>query len=228
MKAVILAAGKGTRLKGVVDKIPKPMIKYNGKPIIEHNVMLCKKFGISEIFINTHHFSDVITEFLGDGSKYGLRIEYSYEHELLGTSGALNNFYPFIKGEPFFVLYGDNISDFPLEKLKNALEKTNTIGIIGFHYREDVSHSGVAEFDKNDRILKFFEKPKEGVTTSKWVNAGVYYLSPKIFDFIPKGFSDFAKDIFPHLLKENIPLFGVKEKVDLKAFDTPEMLQKNI
>ena len=83
MKAVILAAGKGERLAVVTQSIPKPMIVFHGKPILEHNVELCRKFGVTEIFINTHHLPDAIRSYFGDGSQWGVHIEYSFEPELL-------------------------------------------------------------------------------------------------------------------------------------------------
>jgi mannose-1-phosphate guanylyltransferase / phosphomannomutase len=111
LKAVILAAGKGDRLKNVTSQIPKPMIEFRGKPILEHNINLCKRYGVSELCINTHHLHQKIREYFGDGSKFGVSINYSYESELLGTSGAVKNFSKFLGNEPFFVIYGDNYSD---------------------------------------------------------------------------------------------------------------------
>ena len=223
MKSIILAAGKGERLGNITNNIPKPMIKVDGKPILEHNINLCKKFGITEIYINLHHLYNIITDYFGDGDKFGVKITYIIENELLGTSGAVKNIsklYSYIN--PFYVLYGDNYSNYNLNLLKST-SKTN----IAFHYRKDVTNSGVAEFDKENRIISFIEKPKENETSSHWVNAGIYYLQPKILDFIPDGYSDFAKDIFPSLLKNNFPIYGVCENIELKAFDTPEMLIKN-
>ena len=228
MKAVILAAGKGTRLREITHSIPKPMVKYKGKPLLEYNLLLCEKYGIKEVFINTHHLAEIITSYFGNGEKFNLKINYSYENNLLGTAGALNNFKEYLENEPFFVLYGDNVSNYPMNKLIEKFYAQKTIGVIAFHYREDVSQSGVAEFDKNDRIIKFIEKPSPGITKSKWVNAGIYYLSPRIFDFIPNGFSDFAKDVFPQLLRKQIPFYGVKQKEDVKVFDTIEMLRSSL
>jgi len=228
LKAVILSAGKGTRLKKYTSQIPKPMILYKGKPILEYNIELCQKFGIKEIYINQHYLKEKIIDYFGNGEKFGVHIQYSYEEKLLGTAGALNNFRQYLT-EPFFVIYGDNISNFNFDLLKEKFyEKREPLAVIGFHYREDVSQSGVAEFGKDDIIVNFIEKPKEGTTTSKWVNAGVYFVSPKILDYIPPGFSDFSKNIFPKLLEEKIPFYGVKQLSDVKAFDTPELLTKHL
>lgn len=225
MKAVILAAGKGERLKGVVDDIPKPMIKYRGKPLLQHNLERCREFGIKEICINTSHLADAIQSYFGDGSSFGVRIHFSRESEMLGTAGALNNFRHILDGEPFFVLYGDNYSHIDLASLVRKMEEQKCLGVIAFHYREDVSHSGVGEFGADGRIIRFVEKPKPGTTSSHWVNAGVYLFNPAILRHIDAGFSDFAKDIFPSLLTRNVPLYAVLSETKLKAFDTPEMLR---
>jgi len=234
MKAVILAAGKGERLKGTVDDIPKPMIIYRGKPILQHNIELCERFGVREFFINTHHLPMVIRSFFGDGSAFGVKIQYSFEPEQLGTAGALNNFRDGLNGESFYVLYGDNFSEYDLGLLKSTFEnrklasRGECIGVIAFHYREDVLQSGVGELDEEGRIIRFIEKPAEGTTMSRWVNAGIYYLSPKILDRIPKGFSDFGKDIFPRLIEDGVPLYGVCSKTPVKAFDTPELMRSSL
>jgi NDP-sugar pyrophosphorylase family protein len=224
MKAVLLAAGKGERLKGTVDDIPKPMIRYKGKPILQYNIELCRLFGVSELFINTHHLPEVIRSYFGDGSAFGVQIHYSYEEEMLGTAGALNNFRDRLSRGEFFVLYGDNLSNFDLASLMKEFQTRDCVGVIAFHYREDVSQSGVGEFAKDGRILRFVEKPAAGATDSHWVNAGIYYLSPRILQHIPPGFSDFARDIIPDLLNQNISLYGVRSNTPLKAFDTPDLL----
>ena len=216
-KAVILAAGKGSRLAHITKQTPKPMILYKNKPLLQYNIELCKSHNITEIFINTHHLSEKITDFFGNGNEFGVHITYSYEPELLGTAGALLNFKDHLQDKPFFVLYGDNVSQFDLSSL------TNTPNSIAFHHRDDVTQSGVAEFDANHKITCFIEKPFPNQTKSHWVNAGIYYLNPPIFKYIPQGFSDFGKDIFPKLLHANFPLYGVCSTQKVRAFDTQEM-----
>mgnify|MGYP000309577102 CR=1 FL=1 len=243
MKAIILAAGKGERLKEITQTIPKPMIEFRGKPVLQHNIELCKKFGIEDIYINVHHLSEKITNYFGDGEKFGVRIKYSYETELLGTAGAVKKIakdfwnIPLVNQltnqqisspDSFFVLYGDNYSNYDLNLLFMKKKLTNSNYIIAFHYREDTTHSGVAEFDEDGRILKFIEKPKLGETESHWVNAGVYLLNSSILNFISDGFFDFAKNVFPLMLKKNIPLYGVCNDSEVIAFDNLEMYNQNI
>jgi len=245
MKAIILAAGKGKRLNNIIGEIPKPMIKFLGKPVLEHNIELCRNFGIKDIYINIHHLGNVIQDYFEDGTKWGVTINYLIEKELHGTSGAVkkiaedfwgydyrssqienqgSNFKPI---KPFFVLYGDNFSTYDLSSLIAKSSETGTIATVAFHYREDVSTSGVADFNSEQKILSFIEKPKPGETKSNWVNAGIYLLKPKILKLIPEGFSDFSKNIFPFLIRHNIPIYGVCDHSKVIAFDTPEMLKKN-
>jgi len=106
--------------------------------------------------------------------------------------------------------------------------KHDCLATIAFHYREDIEHCGVAEFDGDDKILRFIEKPKRGETESHWVNAGIYYLNPHIYEFIPFGNSDFGKDIFPNILADKKSLYAVYRKINFKVFDTPELYNKNI
>lgn len=225
MKAVILAAGKGSRLQLRTTTTPKPMLDFHGKPILEYNINLCRAHGITELFINTHHLANVITDYFGDGKKFGLSIIYSFEPELLGTAGALNNFKHHLSNKPFFVLYGDNISQFNLTEFQNHHLAAKALATIACHYREDVSASGVVECDPSGRIVKFLEKPAPGLTSSHWVNAGIYCLSPNVFNFIPNGFSDFGKDIFPQLLANNQSIHAICEHEKVLAFDTEAMFQ---
>jgi NDP-sugar pyrophosphorylase family protein len=234
MKAIILAAGKGERLKDITQDLPKPMITYKGKPLLQHNIELCKSYGIKDFYINLHHLPEKIKEYFGNGKGFGVNIKYSYESELLGTSGAVKKIasdywsHDSTSEEFFFVIYGDNFSEYNLTAIEKKIKDTDCLAAIAFHFREDTSHSGVAEFDKNQRIIKFIEKPKTGESESHWVNAGIYCLKNEILSFIPEGTSDFSKDIFPELLRNNIAVYGICNETDVKAFDTPEMYTQNI
>jgi len=233
MKAIILAAGKGERLKEITETIPKPMIRVKGKPILEHNIELCRKYGIKEIYINLYHLPEKITTYFGNGENFGVNIYYSREEELLGTAGGVKRIVQKfwskkIKEDDFFVLYGDNYSDYNLQALIDKKNETNADCVIAFHYREDVSHSGVAEFDDEMRIKKFIEKPKEGETDSHWVNAGIYLVGNSIISNICDGNCDFGKEVFPKLLNTGISLYGVCANSDVRAYDTKEMYNKNI
>ena len=221
---MILAAGEGQRLGEITNKIPKPMIEINGKPVLEHNLEMCRKAGVNDIYINLHHLPDKIRNYFDDGSNYGVNIKYNFEPDLLGTAGALLPFKKNLKDDSFFVIYGDNYISFDLLHLKSFNEKMNADISILFHWRKDVSNSGIAIFNNKDRITKFVEKPVDPNDNGDWVNAGVYYIETcDIIDLIEIK-DDFGVDIFPRLLNMDYDLYGLKTAADLIAIDTPELL----
>ena len=227
MKAVILAAGTGSRLGEITRQLPKPMIEVAGKPILAHNIDLCRNSGISEICINLHHLPNIIKDYFGDGTEFGVKINYNYEPSLLGTAGALLPFKDILKNGPFFVIYGDNFVSINLMDLKYFNEKMNSDISILFHWRNDVGNSGVAEFSLNSRIRKFIEKPTQANSNGDWVNAGIYFIQTNsIMELINKK-DDFAEDIFPKLLNMDYNIYGFKTKADLVAIDTPQLLSEN-
>ena len=223
---MILAAGEGQRLGGITKKTPKPMIEINGKSVLEHNLEMCRKAGVNDIYINLHHLPDKIRNYFDDGSNYGVNIKYNFEPELLGTAGALLPFKKNLKDDSFFVIYGDNYISFDLMHLKLFNEKMNADISILFHWRKDVSNSGIAIFNNKDRITKFVEKPLDPNDNGDWVNAGVYYIETfSIIDLIEIR-DDFGVDVFPRLLSMDYDLFGLKTSSELIAIDTPELLVK--
>jgi len=221
MKALILSAGKGTRLKEITEEIPKVMVDVAGKPCLRYNIELLKKFGIKEIAINTHHFPEKIKEYFGDKNKFGVKIKYSYEPELLGTSGSLNNFRDFFN-ETFVVIYGDVIHETNLGKMIEFHKKEKAFATIALDNRSQVGRGAVILEGK--KIIDFKEKPQQEIPGGL-VNSGIYILEPEVLSYIPEGISDFGLDIFPKLLKEKKKLVGFKTG---KVLDigTPEVLEK--
>lgn len=228
MKAFILAAGKGERLGSLTESVPKPMLELGGKPILEQNILMCKKAGVDDIFINLHYLPDIITEYFGDGSRLGVNIQYNYEPELLGTAGGILFFINHFKEEPYFVIYGDNYTEFDLLELKTYHELVNSDFTIALHWVDDVSHSGVVQLGENNEIVKFIEKPIMDNIEGGWVNSGIYLINPKIIDDLVKKHSDFAKDIIPKTLDREQKLYGYKIKNDLWAIDTPDLFSNTV
>jgi NDP-sugar pyrophosphorylase family protein len=206
-QAILLAAGKGTRLKPVTDLIPKCMVQIWGKPVLEWNIEHLVHHGVTDIVINLHYLPEVVQSHIGDGSRWGVRITYSYENTLLGTAGAVKKVANYWVGR-FIVWYGDNLSTCNLDRLTTDHINHGGIGTIALIEREDVSASGVIELNEQKRVTHFFEKPLSGTTNSKYVNAGIYVLEPEILDYIPSGYSDFGKDIFPNMLADGRLLYG--------------------
>jgi NDP-sugar pyrophosphorylase family protein len=224
-KAVILSAGVSKRLAALNLNIPKVMISIDGKTLIERHLESCREAGIREVFINLHYLPETIRNFVGDGSRWGLKVKYSFEDTLLGTSGALHAFSQDLAGEDFLVIYGDNLLEFSLEVVLSEHLKHASIFSIAVFEKEDVSQSGVACLDDQNYILKFIEKPKFDVG-SHWVNAGVYAVSSQVLMWIPSGVSDFGFDVIPALIERGEKVLGVKVSGSVTAVDTPELLAK--
>jgi NDP-sugar pyrophosphorylase family protein len=229
MKAVLLAAGRGERIRDVVDTVPKPMIEISGKPILQQNVEWLVRFAVTDLYINLHHLPDVIEGHFGDGSKWDANIRYSYEERLLGTAGATRKIADDYWGavdKPFLVVYGDNLlSEFDLTAVLDFHQANRGIGTMCLYHRDDVSQSGIAVLDESRRITRFIEKPGPAEAISHWVNAGIYVLEPEILKYIPEGQPyDFGRDVFPNVLAVGETLFGMVSDAHLIAVDTPELL----
>ena len=207
MKAIILCAGKGERLLPLTKTIPKPMVLINNKPLLEYNLLLCKKYGIKDIAINTSYLPEKIKEYFQDGKNLGVNLHYSFEPELLGTSGALNNFKSFLD-ETFVVIYGDAITDIDINKFLNFHKEKKALLTTAVRKKPADKKAGSLIFiDENSLVTGTIEKPSDELFNELckdfyYSNSGLYIVEPEIFNYIPEGFSDFAEDIFPKLVKE--------------------------
>ncbi len=229
MKAIILAAGIGSRLGDMTRTIPKPMIEIRGEPILKRTIAWLKNSGVTDIFMNLHHAPHIITDFFGDGSAFGVSISYSREEELLGTAGGVKKILQendSAAKEPILVLYGDNLypKSYILEKFlafHKAQEVPVSIGLC--HHDGDVSHKGVVML-KDSHIVEFIEKPSYK-PDSNLINIALYLLYPSIANMIPEGYSDFGKDLFPKMLREGISLGGYIFSEPVGVIDTPELYE---
>ena len=189
MKALILAGGRGKRLRPITDKIPKSLIPINKKPLIQYTINYLKKFGINEIIICSGYKSNQIQNFLKKKKNFGCKIEYSIEKSPLGTAGAIRNAIKNLSGESFLVINGDVITNIDLKKI---LKKPNTIAA-----NELKTKFGTMKI-KNNKILKFNEKTD---VENVWMNPGLYHLSTDILKILPhKG--SLEAEIFPKLAKK--------------------------
>lgn len=213
-KAIILCAGEGTRLLPLTKDTPKPVIPINNIPLLEYNIRLCKFHGIKDIFINTSYLPEKIKDYIGDGERLGVNITYSYEPQLLGTSGALNNFKQFLKGEAFAVIYGDNLTDIDLRKMFEYHKAKGGIATLALRKKpKDYKTQSLILADKDSMLTEFIEKPSDDLVAKKapnfkLINSGIYFCDPRVLDYIPKGFSDFAYDIFPNIINKKEKIYG--------------------
>ncbi|MFC2036530.1 NDP-sugar synthase [Chloroflexota bacterium] len=209
-KAMLLAAGKGTRLRPLTEQVPKCMVPVHGKPVLEHNVESLASYGVGEIMINLHHLPETVVGHFGDGSKWGVKITYSLEGEPLGTAGGVKNVEWFFDSS-FFLWYGDNLSTCKLDRLYQVHVSKGSVATVALHYREDPTASGIVGLDGDGRIVRFLEKPRPDQVFSQWVSAGIFVLEPGVLRDIPeKQAVDFGRDVFPAMLAGNQPLYGYR------------------
>lgn len=191
--AVILAGGKGERLKPLTDDTPKPLLLIQGKPILEYAIENLRNYGIKKIVLALGYKADKIMGYFGDGSKLGVEISYSLEDTPLGTGGAIKKASS-LPGR-FVALNGDNLANFNYDKMLEAhLESTKKLTLTLFPV-EDVTQFGIAQLDGNN-IIRFIEKPSVEEAPSNLNNAGAYIIEEGMLDMLPEGKSSIERDCF--------------------------------
>ena len=210
VRGMMLAAGQGTRLRPLTERIPKCMVRLGGRPLLEYGIRWLGKHGVTELAINVHHLPEIVTEYFGDGRQWSVRITYSLEPEPLGTAGGVKRMASFFQG-PFFVWYGDNLSTCRLDHLWEQHTARGGAVTVALHQRDDPTHGGIVALDAQDRITRFLEKPAPGEVFSRWVNAGIYVLEPAVLDRIPAEQAvDFGRDVFPAMLAHGDAMYGYR------------------
>ena len=223
MKAMILAAGKGTRIRPITYTIPKPMIPILQKPVMEFLVELLRQHNFDEIMVNVSHLANEIESYFCDGQRFGVQIDYSFEGrivdgelvgEAVGSAGGMRriqDFSPFFD-DTFVVLCGDALIDLNLtEAVRQHREKGAIATVIMKTVpREEVSSYGVVVTDETGRIKAFQEKPSVEEALSTDINTGIYIFEPEIFDYIPSGVAfDIGSELFPQLVAKGAPFYGI-------------------
>lgn len=223
MKGMILAAGKGTRVRPITRKIPKPMIPILGKPVMESMIELFSQHNISKIMINTSHLSEVIEDYFGDGHHFDVQLSYSSEGEIvagkyvnkaLGSAGGMKKIQQFsgFFDETFVVVCGDAWVDVDLSDAVKQHHKLGGIATIVTKKMplEEVEKYGVVVTNDKGMVTNFQEKPKKEDALSQQVNAGIYIFEPAIFDYIPEvGEYDIGSELFPKLVELKVPFYAI-------------------
>jgi|GEM_PF-847548 len=199
-KALILAGGKGTRLRPITDDMPKPLVPIANVPIITHVLRTLKKNGISDAAITLGHSGDKIKEYLDSVGTEGVSVVYFDEETPLGTAGSAAHAMSFFDGD-FAVVGGDTVFDFDITPAFEYHKNVGAVATILLSHSDDPRRYGSAYTDSHGRITSFVEKPEWKHVRSDAISTGIYILSPEIFNFIPRGkFCDFAKDVFPNII----------------------------
>lgn len=225
MKLVILAGGKGTRL-GLKD-IPKPMVKINHKPVLEYQIELAKKYGITDIFILSGFKAQSIINYFGNGSNWGVSIEHITETHPLGTAGSVLQIKKFLN-EDFMIFYGDTIMDINLNAMMNFHNNHRPLGTLLVHPNDHPFDSDLVELADNQlNILQFHSKNSKRKYIPNLVNAALYIFSPEILEFIdPKNNLDFGRDIFPDILNKGGKLNAYYSSEYIKDMGTPKRIRQ--
>lgn len=208
MKAVVMAGGEGSRLRPITINRPKPMVPLVDRPVMAHIFELLKRHGITDVVVTVQYLANYIQDYFGDGSSYGVNIEYVVEEMPLGTAGSVKHAQHLLT-DPFLVISGDALTDIDLGKAIAHHHAQSAAATLVLKRVPNPLDYGVVVTDNDNRIQQFLEKPGWGDVVSDTVNTGIYIIEPRALDAVPTGqVSDWSKDVFPQLLQAGELLCG--------------------
>lgn len=208
MKAIIMAGGKGSRLKPLTCAKPKPMVYLANNPVMTHTIELLKKHGITDIGVTLQYMAPHIMDYYAEGKEYGVNLRYFIEEYPLGTAGSVKNAQDFLD-DTFLVISGDGLTDIDIQKALEFHKQKKSLVTLILTSVEDPLEYGIVVTKKSGQIIKFLEKPSWGEVFSDQINTGMYILEPEVLSYIPeKTFYDFSKNLFPSLMDKGIILNG--------------------
>ncbi len=209
MKAMILAAGLGSRLRPLTDKLPKPLLPVGDRPVIYYHLALLKRYGITDIIINTHYLAERLIGALGDGARFGVHITYSEEPVILGTGGGIKKMQPLLGDAAFLVINADILVDIDLGLLSAFHQEKKAAATLALRDDPNLSQYGIIEIDNNDQIRNILSKaPCTQQALRKRMFTGVHILTPTVFDYIPPMAFHSITDSYIEMLKKEERLFG--------------------
>jgi len=228
MKAMVLAAGLGTRLRPLTLDRPKPLVELAGRPVITYNLALLRHHGIREVIINLHHHGDALRAALGDGSRFGLHIHYSPEDPLLDTGGAIKNAEALLAPDDFLVLNGDTVIDLPLDRLIAAHRARAAMATLVLRHDPEQGRYGLVEIDADERVRRFLGAPAASpVPLEPYMFAGVHMLSSRVFRYMPELRPvSITREVYPRMLAEGERLYGFPFAGFWRVIDTADDLAR--
>lgn len=209
IRAMVMAAGAGTRLRPLTDETPKPMVPIANRPVLEYTIENLKRHGITDIILNLHHHPELIKAHFGSGERFGVRLEYSYEPRLMGTAGGVKKASAYFCDSTFLITSGDGLTDIDFSELIRFHQKSKAVATMALSLVDTRFEYGVTLTQKGGRIQRFVEKPHWRDVFSNQVNTGIYVCEPEVLKAIPpQKLYDFGHHVWPTLLKKKKPLFG--------------------
>jgi NDP-sugar pyrophosphorylase family protein len=227
MKAMILSAGLGTRLRPLTNNLPKPLLPVANRPLIHYNLLLLKKYGITDVVINLHYHAEKMREALGNGNNLGMKITYSEEPEIMGTGGGLKKVVQFFSNRSFILINGDILVEINLDKVVEYHVKKKATATMVLREDTEPERWGVIETDPQGRIHRILGKGDvSGEKFSKYMFTGIHVLEPKIFSYIPGGGCSSIIDAYIEMLQKDERVFGYVMMGYWMDLGTPERYQK--
>lgn len=209
MKAMILAAGLGTRLRPLTNTIPKPLLPIAGTPLIVWNLLLLKRHGFHQVVINLHYLGPMIEQALGDGSKFGMRIIYSHEPIILGTGGGIKKAEPYFSGEPVLILNADTLVELDLEALWDFHRSRRAAATLVLREDQDAERWGLVEVGEHDQIVRITGRGRTTATAiAQRMFAGIHILHPRLLQQVPKGVASSVIDPYVAAIGRGDPVLG--------------------
>ncbi|EMT47146.1 sugar phosphate nucleotidyltransferase [Anoxybacillus flavithermus] len=208
MKAVIMAGGRGTRLRPLTCHVPKPLVPVMNKPVMEYSIEWLKRYGITNIAVTVQYLSDEIVRYFGDGRRFGVHLHYFEDDVPLGTAGSVKHAQSFLD-DTFVVISADTMTTIDLQPaLDFHFSKQAIATVLMYHEAIPLSYGGIVT-DRHGKMIHFVEKPKWNEVCSDLVNTGIYICHPAIFDHMPEHPPyDFSQHVFPYLIQNGYPIYG--------------------
>jgi mannose-1-phosphate guanylyltransferase/phosphomannomutase len=213
IRAMVLAAGVGSRLRPLTYELPKPLVPVLNRPVLHHVFDNLLRHGIKDVMVNLHTHPEQVRGYCGNGSRWNLHVHYSIEPKLLGTAGAVKRVESFFSGGSFFVMSGDGISDIDLTEMLAFHRKRQALATMALKAVESRFDYGVTLTEKSGKIKSFLEKPLWGDVFSNKANTGIYLFEPEVLRYIPKNhFYDFGSQLWPRLLALKKPIYAYETR----------------
>lgn len=208
LKAVIMGGGQGSRLRPLTCQLPKPLVPVCNKPVMGYCLDLLRRHGVTHVYVTLHYLADEVIAHFGSGSEFDMRMHYNVEQEPLGTAGSVGLLRDLLDNT-FFVLSGDALTDCDLQAALEFHKKNAAKATLILTRVTNPLEFGVVITEDDGRVVRFLEKPTWGEVFSDTINTGIYIIEPEVLGLIPSGAAfDFSQDLFPSMLKNNMPIYG--------------------
>jgi mannose-1-phosphate guanylyltransferase len=225
-RAMVLAAGFGTRLRPLTLSTPKPLLPVADRPFLEHVLALLHAGGIRDVVINLHHLGHLIERHVGDGSRFGLRVRYSPEAAILDTGGGIKQAEPLLAGEAFVVVNGDSLLEVPLPEIVEGHRRSGAIATMALRADAEAERYGLVEIDADSRVRRIVGLPA-GAPAGRlrgYMFPGLHVMEPSIFGHMMPGAFSIVRTTYAGLLAQGLPIHGHVTDARWINIDTPAAL----